>query len=51
MSSGAALSVPAGCADGIRTVNASVKDGFVMPGTLFAFGRMCDDLSERPVFP
>ena len=51
MSSGAALSVPAGCADGIRTVNASVKDGSVMPGTLFALGRMCNDLSERPMFP
>ena len=50
MSSGAAFSVPAGSADGKRTFNASVKDGFVMPATLFALRRMCNDLSERPMF-
>ncbi len=51
MSSGAALSVPAGCADGKSTVHTSVKDGCVMLATLFALGRVCNDLSERPMFP
>ena len=50
MSSGAALSVPAWCADGESTINASVKDGCVMLATLLALRRMRHDLSERSMF-